>query len=254
MLKIENLSIKASDKEILNNINLKINDGEIHVIMGPNGIGKSTLCHTIMGSDDYTISRGSIYYNEELLNNLDPSLRAKLGIYEMFQNPPMIEGVTNSAMIRAALTSKTGEHIDIFKFNKELKEVASKLKIDSSFIHREVNVNMSGGEKKKNEMLNLWMLKPNFIMLDELDSGLDVDSIKTVMESLKEYIDNHHPSVLIITHNTKILEYLKPDYVHVINDQTIVKTGNIDLAYEIEKNGFNHLSKSFKISENETYE
>ncbi len=254
MLKIENLSIKVLNKEILNNINLTINDGEIHVIMGPNGIGKSSLCHCIMGNPDYVISNGNIFYDKENLNLLDVAKRAKLGIYYLFQNPPMIEGVTNSAMIRAALTSKTGEHIDIFKFNKELKEVANKLNLDPSFIHREVNVNMSGGEKKKNEMLNLWMLKPNFIMLDELDSGLDVDSIKVVLNSLKEYIKKYKASLLIITHNTKIFDYLKPDYIHILNNKTIVKTGNINLAYEIEKNGFNEISKSFKISENKSYE
>ena len=239
MLRINNLNVSVSDKEILNKFNLNINDGEIHALMGPNGVGKSTICKTILGDKNYQITSGDIIYNNHILNDMSTTERARLGIFLLNQNPITIEGVSNAEMLRTVLSEKNDNPVDIFKFNNKMLEICKKIDLPASFIHRNINEGMSGGERKKNELLHLWMLEPSFIILDEVDSGLDVDAIKLVANSIMEYYHEYKPSILIITHHEAILDLITPEYVHVIKDGKIVETGNIDLAKSIEKNGFN---------------
>ena len=166
MLKIENLCLSVSDKEILKNFNLTINDGEIHAIMGPNGIGKSSICKAIMGDTNYEIKEGSITFDSVLLNEVSTTERANMGLMLINQSPLAIEGVSNADMLRMALASKTGSPVDLYKFNKKIQEVCKKLEIPTSFIHRSINDGMSGGERKKNELMHMWMLEPKFLILD----------------------------------------------------------------------------------------
>jgi len=240
MLKIDNvtLSVTDSNKEILKDFNLNIIDGEIHVIMGPNGIGKSSICKAIMGSSNYKIDKGTISYKDTILNDLDTTSRAKLGIMLINQSPLSIEGVSNADMLRMAISSKLGHPVDIYTFNKKIQEVCKKLDIPTSFIHRSINDGMSGGERKKNELMHMWMLEPSLIILDEIDSGLDVDALKLCAKSIKEYHDKYNASILIVTHHSNILDILKPDYVHIIKDKHISYTGDINTAKKIEENGF----------------
>ena len=237
MLEIKDLTVSINGKTILENFSLNINKNEIVTLMGPNGIGKSTICKVIMGDTNYKIESGSITYNGEDLLAMDVVTRSQKGIYLVSQNPIEIEGVTNADMLRTALECKTGEHTNFFEFNKKVTEICKKLNIPASFIHRGVNEGMSGGEKKKNELLHLYILEPKLIILDELDSGLDVDSLKELTMSLKDYM-NEDISILVITHHISILEYLKPDHVHILKNGRIIKSGNYELAKEIEKNGF----------------
>lgn len=237
MLKISDLTVKVDDKIILDNFNLEINNGEIVALMGPNGIGKSTICKVIMGDPHYEIVSGSIIYDGEDLLSLSVDERSKRGISLISQNPVEIEGVSNAEMLRAALEARTVEHINFFEFNKRVTAICEKLNIPVSFIHRGINEAMSGGEKKKNELLHLYVLQPKLIMLDELDSGLDVDSLKILAESLSDYM-NEEASILIVTHHISILEYLRPNCVHVLKNGHIVCSGDYSLAKDIELNGF----------------
>lgn len=239
MLKIENLCLSVSDKEILKNFNLTINDGDIHAIMGPNGIGKSSICKAIMGDTNYEIKEGSITFDDVLLNEVSTTERANMGLMLINQSPLAIEGVSNADMLRMALASKTGSPVDLYKFNKKIQEVCKKLEIPTSFIHRSINDGMSGGERKKNELMHMWMLEPKFLILDELDSGLDVDALRICANSIMEYYREKKISILIITHHSNILDIIKPDYVHIIKDKHISYTGDISTAKLIEKNGFN---------------
>jgi len=238
MFVIKDLTVKVQDKIILNDFNLTIKDAEIHSLMGINGAGKSTICKVIMGDDSYKVLKGSIHYNNINILELNTTERARLGIYLVNQNPIEIEGVSNSEMLRTALGEKLNKHIDIFEFNKKVEEVCMLLNLDKSFIHRGINEGMSGGERKKNELLHLFLLEPNFILLDEIDSGLDIDSFNIVIEALNTYLNSHKAKVLIITHNTKLFKKLKPDYVHILKDGNIIKSGDISLAEELEKFGF----------------
>lgn len=245
MLKIENLSIEVDGKPIIDGLNLSIPKGEIHVIMGPNGTGKSTICKTIMGDKAYTLSKGSITYNNERIDGMSTDEIAKRGIFLVEQNPTEIAGVTNAEMLRIALADR-GIKESIFEFNKHLNASCDKLGIDRNFIHHNINENMSGGEKKKNELLQIEILKPSLILLDELDSGLDIDSLRTLSRGLEEYKNETKASILIITHHTNILEYLNPDKVYILNDRHIAMEGDMKLAMAIEKNGF---KGAFSISE-----
>ena len=238
MLEIKNLTVSVKDKIILKDFNLKINKNEIHALMGLNGSGKSTICKVLMGDKNYKIENGSIFYKEIDLLKLDTTERARLGIYLVNQNPIEIEGVKNSEMLKVALESKLNKHIDVFTFSKKMNEVCEKINVDKSFIHRGINENMSGGERKKNELMHLWVLEPDLILLDEIDSGVDIDNLNIISESLKEYFDTHSCSFLIITHHTNILKKLTPNYVHILNEGKIEKTGDATLATTIENNGF----------------
>ena len=241
MLNIKDLTVFADNKEILKNFDLNINDGEIHCIMGPNGVGKSTICRAILKDPNYSITNGNITYKEKNLKDLTTTEISRLGIMMISQNPIAIEGVTNAEMLRLALSEKTNEHIDIFKFSKEANAVCEKLSIPKNFLHRDINDGMSGGERKKNELLHIWMLKPDFLILDEIDSGLDVDALKVVAESLNEYHKETKCSILLITHNPKLLSMLKPDYIHILKDKKIKKTGDASLSNIIEDTGFTNL-------------
>ena len=241
MLEIKNIFSKTKDgkKEILKDLSLTIQKGEIHAIMGPNGVGKSTLSKVIMGHSSYQVTSGTITFQGQDLLSLSTDERARLGIYYIMQDPAQIEGVTNSECLRTALRERTGEPVNLYQFIKEMNENITSLKMDKSMIHRSINQGFSGGEKKKNEVLQLKMLKPKFILLDELDSGLDVDSLKIVCQNINDYLkENKDTSVLMITHYSRILDLIKPDYVHEMLHGTIVKTGDITLAKEIEKNGY----------------
>lgn len=250
MLEIKDLSVKVSNKTILNNFNLKIKDNEIHCLMGQNGVGKSTICKVILGDENYKIKNGTINFFGKEINKLSITERARMGIYLINQTPIEIEGVSNALMLRTALSEITGEYVKIFEFNEELKRICKKLNIPEEFIHRGINEGMSGGERKKNELLHMWILKPKLILIDEIDSGLDIDSLKLVAKSIKEYLDTFKASLLIITHHEQILKYLKPNYVHILKDGQIVKTGDYKLASKIEKNGFINILKTNEVSEN----
>jgi Fe-S cluster assembly ATP-binding protein len=239
MLSINKLNVKVLDKEVIKDFNLDIKDGEIHALMGPNGIGKSSICKTILGDSNYVVESGSITFNGKDLLSMDTTSRAQAGIFLLNQNPIAIEGVTNAEMLRSALNVKLDGKLNLFQFNKEMLDICKKLDIPSSFIHRNINDGMSGGERKKNELLHMWMLKPSFIILDEIDSGLDVDALKLVSQSINEYYELYKPSILIITHRIELLQAIKPEYVHMMKDHTIVKSGDMTLAEEINKSGYN---------------
>ena len=248
MLKIENLDVSVNNKKILNNFNLIINDGEIHTIMGPNGVGKSTLSRVIMGDSNYKILNGSIIFNGDNLLPLSVDERAKKGIFLAMQYPMEIEGVSNQDFLRTAMSAVNNKRIGLYDFIIKCEKGSDELEMNKDLIHRSLNVGFSGGEKKKNEVLQIKLLNPKFIILDELDSGLDVDSLRIVGENISKY-KNEYPdtSILIITHHPKILEYLKPDFVHVINNGVIIKSGNYEMAMDIENNGYNN----YKVSEND---
>ncbi len=249
MLKIEGLTVKVQDKVIIDNLSLEINDGEIVALMGPNGIGKSTICKVIMGDPNYQVVSGSITYNGGNLLAMDVVKRSHKGIYLVSQSPMEIEGVTNAEMLRCALECKTGTRANFFEFNKKITTICDKLDIPKSFIHRGVNEGMSGGEKKKNELLQLYVLEPKFIILDELDSGLDVDSLKVLSLALKEYMSDD-VSILIITHHISIFKYLTPNIVHIIKQGNIIKSGDFNLALDVEKKGFS----AYEVGENKNHE
>lgn len=245
MLKLENLSVEVEGRKIIDDLNITIPKGEIHVIMGPNGVGKSTICKAIMGDRTYQITKGSIVYNNERIDGMKADEIAKRGIFLLAQNPTEIAGVTNAEMLRMALTDR-GIKESIFEFNKRVSASCDKLGIDRNYIHHNINENMSGGEKKKNELLQIDVLKPTLILLDELDSGLDIDSLKAVTTGLMEYKKETKASFLIITHHTNILEYLTPDKVYILNNGRISMEGDMNLALQIEKTGF---KGAFSVSE-----
>lgn len=247
MLQIKDLTVKVEDKIVLKDFNLTIDDGVISVIMGPNGAGKSSLTKVIMADPNYKVLKGDIIYNGKSIINLTTDLRAKLGIFLAMQNPPVIDGVTNSDFLRTAVSSINEKNVNLYSFIKKIDKSLKELSMPNEMIHRSVNKGFSGGERKKNEILQVLMLKPKFIILDELDSGLDVDSLKIVCSNLNNYLkDYKDTSVLIITHYTRVLEYLKPDIVHMMKNGTIVKTGDYSLAKLIEKQGY---TKTFDIAE-----
>lgn len=239
MFKINNLEVATDNKIILKDFNLIINDGEIHTIMGPNGVGKSTLSRVIMGDSNYKVLNGEMTFNGDNLMILSTDERAKKGIFLAMQYPMEIEGVSNQDFLRTAIGSVNNKRIGLYDFILKCEKGAEELSMNKDLIHRSLNVGFSGGEKKKNEVLQIKLLEPKLIILDELDSGLDIDSLRIVGMNIHNYKEEHpNTSILIITHHPKILEYLHPDYVHIMNNGTIIETGNYELAMEIEKNGY----------------
>lgn len=252
MFKIENLNVKVGDKKILKDFNIDIKPGEIHAIMGPNGTGKSTLSKVIMGSKNYEVESGEIIFNGENINSLETDERSRKGIFLSMQSPISIEGVQNSEFLKTAINARRDTPISLYEFIKVLDQKVKELNMNEDMIHRAINVGASGGERKKNEILQMELLNPKFIILDEIDSGLDVDSLRSVCLAINSYLErNPDVMVLIITHYPRILEYIRPKYVHMMVGGKIVKTGDYDFALEIEKNGY---SDTFNISENKVYE
>lgn len=244
-----NVKIKDTDKKILKDFSLNIDKGEIHAIMGPNGVGKSTLSKVIMHHPDYVITDGTIIYNEKKLNDLTTDEIARSGIYLLMQDPSIIDGVSNSEALRTALKER-GSDTNLYTFITGMKKELDALKLPKDTMHRSINKGLSGGERKKNEVLGLKVLTPSFIILDELDSGLDVDSLKVVANNINDYLEeNKDTSVLIITHYSRILDLIKPDFVHEMKDGKIIKTGDINLAKQIEKTGFTGVNE-VEMSEN----
>lgn len=237
-LRIENLNVKIEDRMILKDFNLTIHSGEIHTIMGPNGTGKSTLSKVIMGDPDYEIVSGSIFYDDLLFNSLTTDERARAGIFLGFQMPPEIEGVTNADFLRTALHEKQGNQFKLMQFIKDIDHGCTKLKMNKEMVHRSVNQGFSGGERKKNEILQMQLLKPSLVILDEIDSGLDVDSLRTVGENVMDYYKQEDVGLLLITHYQRLLDYIQPDYVHIMVDGTIVKTGTSALVQVVEEHGY----------------
>lgn len=236
LLNITDLAVSAEHKTILTNLNLAINTGETHVLMGPNGAGKSTLGNVIMGNPQYNVDNGNIVFTDENITNFRTDERAQRGLFLSFQSPVEIPGVSISQFIRTAMETK--EKIRLKTFRDKLKTIIKTLDINEQWINRELNVGFSGGERKKIEMLQLLMLEPKLAILDETDSGLDVDAVKTVSRGIKTFQQDTERSLLIITHNSKILEYLHIDYVHIIINGTIVKTGDASLIKIINEQGY----------------
>ena len=237
LLEIKNLYANTDEKEILKDLSLKINKGEVHVIMGPNGAGKSTLANVILNNPAYIKKGGSIELEGENINDLSTDKIAKKGIFMSFQSPEEIPGISSANFLKFAKGKITEKPVKVFEFKKQLQDYMQELNMNPKLIERNLNVGFSGGEKKKNEILQMLVLNPKLAILDETDSGLDVDAIKTVSKGINMYHTNEN-AVLIITHNTRILENLKIDYVHVLVDGKIVKTGDATLANEIEENGY----------------
>ena len=237
LLEIENLCVNAEDKEILKGLNLTINKGEVHVIMGPNGAGKSTTAHAILNNPLYTKVAGNIMLEGENINDLSTDKIAKKGIFMSFQSPEEIPGISTLNFLKYAKNKITEKPVKIFEFKETVKKYMEELNMNSKLIGRNLNVGFSGGEKKKNEILQMLVLQPKLAILDETDSGLDVDALRIVSKGIDMY-KNDENAVLIITHNTRILENLKVDYVHILVDGKIVKTGSAELAQEINEFGY----------------
>ena len=240
LLEINDLHAGVEGKEILKGLNLTVDKGEVHVILGPNGSGKSTLMNIIMGHPKYEITGGNISFEGESLMELPTFERARKGIFLSFQNPEEIPGITVENMLRTAKHAMTGKPLKVLAFRKRLKQMMETLKMDPAYAQRYMNVGFSGGEKKRNEILQLLMLEPKLALLDETDSGLDVDAVQIVSNGVSLF-HNQDNSCLIITHNTRILEKLTVDKVHVLMDGRIIEEGGAELIADINKRGFTHL-------------
>ena len=246
MLEIKNLHAKVENKSILNGVNLNIKPGEIHAIMGKNGSGKSTLSNIITGKEGYEVTEGDIKYKNESITEWTPEKRSLHGIFMSFQYPVVMPGVNNTYFLKAALNAKRKyngqKELDAAGFLKIIKEKLQDLKMDSSYLQRAVNDGFSGGEKKRNEILQMLTLEPSLSILDETDSGLDIDALKIISDGVNRYKSPKH-SFLIITHYQRLLEYIEPDIVHVLIDGEIVKSGTKELALKLEENGYGWLEK-----------
>ena len=241
ILKIENLHVNINENEILKGLDLEINEGEVHVLMGTNGAGKSTLVKTLSAHYDCVVTDGKITYKNKDLLEMDVTTRANEGIFMSFQTPIEVPGVNNSYFLKTAMNQKRKyaglEEIDAMEFLKQVKEETGKYNIDRKLLQRDLNEGFSGGEKKRNELIQLLMLKPDLIMLDEIDSGLDVDAIKTVATVINSMLDGKR-AVLMITHYDRLLELIKPDFVHILHKGKIAKTGDYNLALELDEKGY----------------
>ena len=238
LLDVKNLFVNVDEKEILHGVDLSVGKGETHVLMGPNGTGKSTLGYALVGNPRYTVTGGEIWFNEENITGTPVYERARKGMFLSFQNPLEVPGITLSAFIRSALEQRTGGRIRLWDFKKELAKTMELLQMDPSYAERDLNVGFSGGEKKKAEILQMLMLKPSLAILDETDSGLDVDAVRTVSKGIEAYQKTCDGSLLIITHSTRILESLHVDYTHIMVDGKIVRSGDGSLVDEVNSEGF----------------
>ena len=238
LLDIKNLSVRVEEKEILKGLNLKVNRGETHVLMGPNGAGKSTLGNTLMGNPHYQVTYGNVTFDGRDLLAMPVNERAKAGLFMSFQNPIEVPGISLQNFIRTALEQRSGKTIRMWDFKKEIRRTLETLQMDESYASRDLNVGFSGGEKKKAEILQLLLLKPSLAILDETDSGLDVDAVRTVSRGVEEFQKDRDGALLIITHNTGILTALHVDRVHVLVEGRIVAEGGAELIDEINRDGF----------------
>ncbi|WP_195267807.1 Fe-S cluster assembly ATPase SufC [Eubacterium sp. 1001713B170207_170306_E7] len=238
LLEVNQLSVNVGEKEILHGVDLKINKGETHVLMGPNGAGKSTLGYALMGASQYEVTDGEILFNGEDLSEKTVDQRARDGIFLSFQNPLEVPGISLGNFIRNAAEQRSGKRLRLWDFRKEMEKSMRVLQMDSSYADRDLNVGFSGGEKKKAEILQLLMLKPTLAILDETDSGLDIDAVRTVSRGVREYQKDRKGTLLIITHSTKILESLHVDVTHVLVDGKIAASGGRSLVEQINRNGF----------------
>ena len=242
LLNVNNLTVSIEDdenlKEILHGVNIEIKKGETHVLMGPNGAGKSTLGYALMGNPRYITNSGEIIFDGKNIVDESADKRAKAGMFLSFQNPLEVPGLPLSSFIRNAVEAVSGKRVRMMQFKKELEKNMEVLNMDKDYANRALNVGFSGGEKKKAEILQLLMLSPKLAILDETDSGLDVDAVRTVSEGVKEYQKRKDGALLIITHSTRILESLKVDYTHIMVEGKIIKTGDASLVDDINENGF----------------
>ncbi len=236
-LEIRNLHVRIEEREILHGVDLKVDKGETHALMGPNGSGKSTLANTVMGNPNYEVTDGQIIFNGEDLTEADPDERARAGLFMAFQYPATIPGVSVANFLRLAVNARREEPIKVKDFGKVLRENVDMLRIDREFVSRYLNEGFSGGEKKRAEILQLAMLQPEIAVLDETDSGLDIDALRIVSDGVNA-LRGPTMGTLIITHYTRILEYVKPDYVHIMLDGRIVREGGPELADELEEKGY----------------
>ena len=246
MINIKNLKVSVEEKDILLGINLQIPEGEIHAIMGRNGSGKSTLANTLAGNEKFEVTNGSIHMNAADITEMSPENRSLNGIFVCFQYPVAIPGVSMAYFLRSAinahLKNQGKEEMDALEFLNQSKEILKKLTLDDSFLKRSINDGFSGGEKKKSEIFQLLSLNPKFAILDETDSGLDIDALKIVADGVKEF-NGKKNSTLIITHYERLLEYINPDVVHIMIDGKIVKSGDMKLARQVEEKGYSWLVK-----------
>ena len=246
MIKIKKLKVSVEEKDILKEINLEIPKGEVHAIMGRNGSGKSTLANALAGNEKFEVKSGSIYMNDVDITEMSAENRALSGIFVCFQYPVAIPGVSMAYFLRAAINAhfehQGKEEMDAVEFLNKSKKILSELNLDDSFLKRSINDGFSGGEKKKSEILQLLSLNPKFAILDETDSGLDIDALKPVADGVNKF-NSKDNSTLIITHYERLLEYIKPDVVHEMIDRKIKKSGDMSLAQEVEKKGYSWLLK-----------
>ena len=241
MLKIENLHVNIEDKAILNGLNLEVNPGEVHAIMGPNGSGKSTLSAVIAGNEDYEVTKGNIFYKDENIEDLSAEERAHKGIFMSFQYPVEIPGVTVTNFIKTAINSNLKarglKEMPANEMLKNIRDKAALLEIDSKFLSRSLNEGFSGGEKKRNEIFQMAMLNPTLAILDETDSGLDIDALRIVANGVNK-LRNENNAIIVITHYQRLLDHIIPDYVHVLQDGKIAKSGDKNLALQLEEKGY----------------
>ncbi|MCM3144279.1 Fe-S cluster assembly ATPase SufC [Brevibacillus sp. MER 51] len=249
-LQIKNLRASIEDKEILKGLNLEIKGGEVHAIMGPNGTGKSTLASTLMGHPKYEVTDGEVLINDEDLLEMAVDERARAGLFLAMQYPSEISGVTNSDFLRSAINARRGEgnEISLMKFIREMDKKMNTLEMDESFSHRYLNEGFSGGEKKRNEILQMMLLEPSICILDEIDSGLDIDALKIVAAGVNE-MRSADRGFLIITHYQRLLNYVKPDFVHVMMQGRIVKSGGPELAERLEAEGYDWIKEELGIED-----
>ena len=244
LLQTEGLKVSVEDKEILHGVDLQVKRGETHVLMGPNGAGKSTLGYALMGNPRYKVTDGSIFFEGKEITGESADKRAKAGMFLSFQNPLEVPGITLSSFIKSAMEQRQGSRIRLWDFKKELDKAMELLQMEESYGARDLNAGFSGGEKKKAEILQLLMLNPSLAILDETDSGLDVDAVRTVSRGVLEYQKEKKGGLIIITHNTRILESLPVDYTHILVDGKIVRTGDASLVEEINEKGFEEFLKA----------
>ena len=246
IVEIKNLKAKIGNKEILKGLNLDIEEGKVHAIMGPNGAGKSTLSKTIVGHFDVKVSDGEILYKGKNIVDWEPEERALEGIFLSFQHPVEIPGVNNAYFLRTAVNAKRRyegkEELNAAEFLREMRRLANELGLKPELLNRSLNEGFSGGEKKRNEVLQMMMSKPDLVILDEIDSGLDIDALRAVSEGINKMKDGKR-SFLVITHYSRILDYIKPDYIHVLKDGKIVKTAGPELVKELEEKGYSEFEE-----------